>query len=269
MAIRYSVRARSGQTQSGASRGLRALESRRVSMGRRRRVDPGRWRARRQRIGCADAERGRNRVVGYRRLPARQSSSRSTMRSTHRRRARSMRVRGDRRTPTACTHLMLPGRRRLRLLRRSTRRAAGWLSRLVERWAFAERRPLLGICVGMQLLGRSTATSRRRRRRARLDRWADVKSHRAGDPRHTRPARRLEHRDASSSTSGAVRAVTRRGFLLRSLLRLSPAAARRRRRLLQHGVRFSAVVRRDNLSPRSSIPRRARQRAALLRLPRR
>ena len=64
--------------------------------------------------------------------------------------ARVVRVRGIA-DLAACTHLVLPGVGAFGFC--AERLAASRLAEPLQRWAFEERRPMLGICVGMQLLG--------------------------------------------------------------------------------------------------------------------
>lgn len=63
--------------------------------------------------------------------------------------ARTVRVQTEE-TLSSCTHLVLPGVGAFGFCAERLR-ASGLVASL-ERWAFTERRPLLGICVGMQLL---------------------------------------------------------------------------------------------------------------------
>lgn len=57
----------------------------------------------------------------------------------------------------SCTHVVLPGVGAFGFC--AQRLAASNLTADLQRWAFDERRPLLGICVGMQLLGDASEES--------------------------------------------------------------------------------------------------------------
>lgn len=70
--------------------------------------------------------------------------------------ARTIRVHSSADVPQ-CSHLILPGVGAFGFCVERLRRSG--LTEVVERWALAERRPLLGICVGMQLLGDSSEES--------------------------------------------------------------------------------------------------------------
>jgi glutamine amidotransferase len=140
-----------------------------------------------------------------------------------------------------CTHLVLPGVGAFGFC--AERLAGSGMIGLVERWAFEDRRPLLGICVGMQLLADRSDESPSAKGLAWLG--GAIESLAPG------PGVRVPHVGWNTVTFEQPWGEFRTGdaadfYFDHSFAYIHPTAGTSVASC-EHGVRFSAVVRRDNL----------------------
>lgn len=140
-----------------------------------------------------------------------------------------------------CTHLVLPGVGAFGFC--AERLVASGLTPLVEQWALQERRPLLGICVGMQLLADGSDESPGV---AGL-RWMGGHVARIAGDRQIRVPHVGWNTVTFAEPCGEFRAGDEADFYFDHSFAYGPPAHGALVAACEHGVRFSAVVRRDNV----------------------
>jgi glutamine amidotransferase len=141
-----------------------------------------------------------------------------------------------------CTHMVLPGVGAFGFC--AERLAASGLLALVDRWAVELRRPLLGICVGMQLLADASEESPDARGLGWLGGRVNLIAN--GDR-----AIHVPHVGWNTVTfetdCGEFRATDEADFYFDHSFAYDAPRFGERVAWCQHGVCFSAVVRRDNV----------------------
>lgn len=141
-----------------------------------------------------------------------------------------------------CSHLVLPGVGAFGFC--AERFRASGLVEQVHRWVFAEQRPLLGICVGMQLLGDNSEES------PRVEGLGWV----GGEIRRlfAHPGIRVPHVGWNSvefqESYGSFGAGDQADFYFDHSFAYHDPKLGRTLGYCSHGVRFSAIVQRDNVT---------------------